>query len=180
MALEQTLVLIKPDGVRRKLVGEILARFERVGLTIDKMQLFHATPQRIEEHYPSTDDWFESVGSKTKQAYERDGLDVMATFGTADAVGIGKVVKSWLADYMTSDPVIGMVLSGNRAVELVRKMVGHTFPSDAAPGSIRGDYSIDSPEVANAEKRSIYNLIHASGEIEEAQREIALWFGENN
>lgn len=176
--MERTYVMVKPDGVERGLVGEIISRFERAGLKIEKMSVFHADEERINNHYPSHDEWFNSVGVKTKEAYERDGLDLIGTFGTNETVQIGKVVKSWLADYMTSGPVVGMVLSGNRAILSVRKLVGHTFPSEAAPGTIRGDYAIDSPDLANVEKRSIRNLVHASGDPEEAANEIKLWFGE--
>ncbi len=177
MAAERTFAMVKPDGVARGLVGEIVQRFERAGLVIENMRLFHATVDLIDRHYPSDEGWLSSVGEKTREAYQRDGLDIVATFGTDDPVGIGRVVKSWLGAYMTSGPVIGFVLSGNRAVEQVRKIVGHTFPSAAAPGTIRGDYSTDSPEEANAEARSIQNLIHASGSVDEAETEIALWFG---
>jgi len=170
--------MVKPDGVKRGLVGDIVSRFERAGLTIENMSVFHATEERINNHYPSHDGWFNAVGTKTKEAYERDGLDIVETFGSADPVTIGKVVKSWLAEYMTSGPVVGMILKGNRAISIVRKLVGHTFPSEAAPGTIRGDYSIDSPDLANVEKRSIKNLVHASGDPEEAANEIQLWFGE--
>jgi nucleoside-diphosphate kinase len=177
MPIEKTLVLVKPDGVRRALVGEIISRFERAGLTIEALGRFNATLDKIERHYPSHNDWFASVGDKTRVAYQRDGLDLIKTFGSDDPVAIGKVVKSWLGAYMTSGPVVGMVLSGNRAIALVRKLVGHTFPNEATPGTIRGDYGNDSPDVANREARSIQNLIHASGNPEEAQNEIALWFG---
>lgn len=177
MSHERTLVLVKPDGVKRGLVGEIIGRFERVGLSLEALGCFNATGEMIERHYPSHDDWYRSVGEKTRIAYERDGLDLLATFGSDEPVAIGKVVKSWLGAYMTSGPVVGMVLSGNRAIALVRKMVGHTFPNEALPGTIRGDFGQDSPDVANREARSIHNLVHASGNPEEAANEIALWFG---
>ncbi len=177
MAMERTLILVKPDGVRRGLVGEILSRFERAGLEIVALRLIQADVERIERHYPSSQAWLESVGLKTKEAYEREGLDARDLLGTAEPAAIGCIVKSWLAAYMTEGPVAAAVLSGNRAVEQVRKMVGHTFPNASAPGTIRGDFSTDSPEIANAEKRSIHNLIHASGSAEEAADEIALWFG---
>ncbi len=132
----------------------------------------------INNHYPSHDDWYFSVGEKTKEAYLRDNLDLNATFGSEDEITIGKTVKSWLADYMTSGPVVALVLEAPGAIKLVRKIVGHTFPSVAAPGTIRGDYSCDSPDEANTENRSIYNLVHASGNEDEAKNEIELWFGE--
>ena len=86
------------------------------------------------------------------------------------------MVKGWLVEYMASGPVLVGVLRGNRCVEVVRKLVGATLPVLAAPGTIRGDLSVDSPDLANAERRPIRNLVHASGDVEEAEREIAVWF----
>lgn len=176
MSVERTFVLIKPDGVERGLVGEIIRRFERAGLMIERIELFRATADLINEHYPNDEGWLKSVGEKTLDAYDRDGLDAKEFLGAADALSIGKIVKSWLAEYMTSGPVIAVVLSCNRAVEKTRKLVGHTFPSMAEPGTIRGDFGADSPEVANGERRSVKNLVHASGDVDEARREIGLWF----
>lgn len=176
MAIEETLILIKPDGVRRNLVGELLARFERAGLIIEKLKMLEASDALIDAHYEATDEWLISVGEKTKASYDARGEDVAAAFGTNVPKEIGLKVKARLGDYMTSGAVVACVLRGNRAVSTVRKLVGHTFPTEAAPGTIRADYATDSPDLADQEGRSVYNLIHASGAIDEAKREIALWF----
>jgi nucleoside-diphosphate kinase len=86
------------------------------------------------------------------------------------------MVRTWLTEFLLSSPVVPMVISGNRAIETVRKIIGSTLPVAAAPGTIRGDFSSDSPDLANAERRPVKNLVHASGDPDEAAREIALWF----
>jgi len=178
MAEERSLVLVKPDGVARGLTGEILGRFERAGLVIERLKLTKATDELIDRHYPNDKVWLESVGNKTREAYQKEGLSLSASFGSEDPERIGRVVKSWLASYMTSGPIVAVVLKGNRAVENVRRLVGNTFPNQSAPGTIRGDFSVDSPDQANREGRSIRNLVHASGNTAEAEHEIALWFGQ--
>ena len=141
--LEQTLVLIKPDGVQRGLSGEIIHRFERVGLKIVGIKMFWVNKEFAKKHYKAHID---------KPFYK--GLEAMITEG----------------------PVIAMALEGVHAVELVRKMVGGTEPKSAAPGTIRGDYAHVSYEYADKKGIAIKNLIHASGNKEEAKIEIDLWF----
>lgn len=177
--MEQTLVIIKPDAVERNLIGEILARFERAGLSPVNIQLRRASQDLLAQHYPNDNEWLGSVGQKTLDDYKNQGLDPASILGTDDAIEIGKMVKSWLVDFMASGNIVVMVLEGNRAVQSVRKIVGGTLPVDAAPGTIRGDYSTDSPDIANRERRPVKNLIHASGDPEEADREVGLWFPEN-
>jgi nucleoside-diphosphate kinase len=174
--MERTLVLIKPEGVKRKLVGRILQRFEDANLTIDEMKLMTASKELVTKHYPSDKEWTTLVGNKTLGTYKQYGIDPKKEVGTDDAYEIGLQVKKWLVDYISSGPIVAMVISGNHAIDNVRKIVGPTIPLNAAPGSIRGDFSIDSPDVANAEKRPVQNLIHASGNLEEAKQEIELWF----
>jgi nucleoside-diphosphate kinase len=173
---EQTLVIIKPDGVRRGLAGRIIAQFEDVGLEIVELELRHATPGLIERHYPDDEGWLGTVGGKTLADYERLGLRPEEDFGTADPVAIGRVIKGWLVDYLTEGPVVAMVLRGNEAVGLVRKLCGNTIPTMAEPASIRGRFSADSAKAANEQKRPIHNLVHASGSPDEAEYEIGLWF----
>lgn len=174
--MESTFVLIKTDGVKRKLVGEIIARFEKCGLEIEELQLVRAKRDLIARHYPSDEGWLRKVGEKTIKTYETYGMDALKELGTADTVEIGKRVKNWLIEYLTSGPVVAIVVSGNHAVDIVRKIVGDTIPLFAAPGTIRSDYAIDSPDLANAEHRAVANLIHASGSSSEAEQEIKLWF----
>lgn len=176
MPVEKTLVILKPDAVARGLVGEIISRFERAGLKIVALKMVKATPRQIEEFYPSSEEWLRSVGNKLLKAYQELGVDPKARLGTDDPVALGRKVKENLVKYMTSGPIVLVVLKGNRAVEVVRKLVGPTSPHGAPPGTIRGDYSIDSPDYAAEEGRVIYNLVHASDSPAEAEREINFWF----
>jgi len=175
---ERTLVFLKPDGVQRGLTGEVLARFERAGLKIVALKM--AWPDRglLDRHYPKDETFLTTIGGKTKEAFAAYGLDVRKETGTDDLLAIGRQVRGWLIDYVSSGPVAAFVLEGIHAVSVVRKLIGDTLPFRAAPGTIRGDYSIDSPTVANLMKRPVRNLIHASGSLEEAAVEIPLWFGE--
>jgi nucleoside-diphosphate kinase len=138
-----------------------------------------ATKDIVKLHYPNTDEWFTSVGNKTLKSYREYGLNPLKDLGTDNPLEIGKIVKNWLLEYITSSPVVCMVIEGNRAIENVRRIVGNTIPTLANPGSIRGDFSTDSPDLANKQKRPIRNLVHASGDTKEAEHEIKLWFKEN-
>jgi nucleoside-diphosphate kinase len=174
--MERTFVMVKPDGVKRGLVGQIIARFERVGLKLVALKMVHPTKERVEKHYPSSESWFTTVGGKTLTAYKELGLDPKEHLGTESALEIGRIVKRWLIDFISSSPVVCMVWEGNHAILNVRRLVGNTLPINASPGTIRGDFTCDSPDLANNRHRPIRNLIHASGDPEEAQHEISLWF----
>lgn len=173
---EQTVILIKPDGVKRGLIGEILTRFERVGLKIVGMKLVWVDEGMIAKHYREDDEYLRSLGRKSLDTYEKYGQDPQEELGTKDELEVGKMVRRWLVDYITQGPVVAVLLEGPHAVEQVRMMIGPTIPANAPPGTIRGDYSIDSPDIANAQKRGVANLIHASGTVEEAEFEKQLWF----
>lgn len=173
---ERTLVLIKHDGVSRGLIGEIITRFEKVGLKIVAMKLVNASPDIAKNHYPSTEEWFQNVGNRVMNEFKEKKLDLFDKFGTEDTIQIGKKIKEWNIEYLTFGPVLAVVLEGPNSVKLVRKMIGNTNPSEAVPGTIRGDYSLDAGDVATEYSRPIYNLIHASSSIEDAAYEIELWF----
>jgi nucleoside-diphosphate kinase len=173
---ERTLVFLKPDGVQRGLVGEVLRRFERAGLKIVGLKMIRPTPDLLERHYPSDEGFLRTLGTKTREAFEAAGRDVRTETGTDDPLVIGGQVRQWLIDFVASGPVAAFVLEGTHAVSVTRKLVGDTLPFRAAPGTIRGDYSVDSPTVANLQRRPVRNLIHASGSLEEAAFEIGLWF----
>jgi nucleoside-diphosphate kinase len=175
---ERTYVMIKPDGVQKGLVGEIIKRFEQRDLKIVALELFQPTHDQIDNHYPKDEAWITRLGNKTLQTYEKYGYDAMEDFGTTDAAQIGPEVRKWVIDYMTSAPLVKMVVEGTHAVDMVRKICGPTMPYQAEMGTIRGDYSNDSPAVANAEKRAVANIIHASETPEEAAHEIHHWFGD--
>ena len=160
-------------------MGEIVHRFERVGLKLCAMKLVDATEEMGHKHYPNTKEWLETVGNRTLEEYEAKGIDPMERLGTKSALEIGKMIKAWNVEYLTSGPVLAMVFEGPDAIKLVRKHVGSTVPALAAPGTIRGDYSFDNADLANDLKRPFYNLIHASGNLEEAEYEIDLWFDKN-
>ena len=174
--MERTLVIVKPDGVERGLVGSVLARFEATGLRIRQLEMRVPSREIVSAHYPSDDAWLRTVGSKTLEDYASKNVDPISKLGTSDSLEIGRRVKGWLVDFMSSGPVVVVVLEGNRSIDAVRKLVGATLPVLAAPGTIRGDFSTDSPDLANDEQRPVRNLIHASGDADEAEREIKLWF----
>ena len=174
-AEEKTLVLIKPDGVVRGLIGEIIARFEKRGLKVVSLEMIWAKREQVDEHYPHDPAWVKRIGEKTLKNYETYHLDPEKELGTKDPMKIGQVVRGWLLDYLTAGPMVKMVIQGNHAISMVRKIVGSTMPAEAIPGTIRGDFSIDDAAKANREKRSIYNIIHASENEKEAQHELDLW-----
>ena len=174
---EKTLVLIKPDGVKRGLTGEIIARFEKTGLKIAALKMVWVDKDFAAKHYPSSRmEFLKGMGEKTIQTYAKYGKSPKQEMGTDDPVEIGKMVNHWNLEFLTSGPVAAIVLEGLHAVDNVRMVVGNTIPAFAPPGTIRGDYSIDSPALANERKRALHNLVHASGTIDEAAQEITLWF----
>lgn len=176
LKLERTFVLVKPDGVKRGLVGEIIHRFEQRGLKVIALKLLVASREQAHEHYPNTDAWLSGMGNKTLEFYAKYGKDPLKEIGTSDPLEIGKRVAGWNVDFLTSGPVVAMVVSGLHAIDMVRKIVGATFPAKAEMGTVRGDYSVDSGVLANADKRAVHNLVHASGEPSEATHEINHWF----
>lgn len=174
---EKTFVMIKPDGVRKGLIGEIIHRFEQRDMKIVALEMFQPTLKQIDNHYPKSKAWITRLGEKTSATYEKYGYSLKKDFGTDDKFQIGKMVRGWLIKYMVSAPLVKMVVQGIHSVDLVRKIVGPTLPYMAEMGTIRGDFSADSPALANAEKRAVMNLVHASETPEEALHEIEHWFG---
>lgn len=175
---ERTYVMIKPDGVKKGLIGEVIKRFEQRDLKIVALEMFQPTFDQIDNHYPKDPAWITRLGEKTLATYEKYGYDAMEDFGTKDAAQIGPHVRQWVIDYMTSAPLVKMVVEGMHAVDMVRKIAGPTMPYQADMGTIRGDFSNDSPALANAEKRAVANIVHASETSEEAAHEINHWFGD--
>ena len=164
--IQKTLVLIKPDAMEKNLIGEIIRRYEEVGLKVVELKMLLAPMSIIEKHYPMDRAYLESIGEKTIAAGQK----------VESAYDQGKKVVTWLRKFITSDPIVAMVLEGEDAVANVRKITGFTDPSTAEKGTIRGDLGTDSILLANKEERPAYNLIHASGSLEEAEKEINLWF----
>ena len=174
--MEQTLLIVKPDGVQRALSGEIISRLEKAGLKIVGLKMVHAGREMLEKHYTTSEEFLRGMGGKTLATYKEYGGDVLKEMGTADELELGKIIREWLVDFLSSGPVIAAVFAGHHAVTQTRKIVGATVPCFANPGTIRGDYTTDAPDLANAHKRPVKNLVHASGSVEEAVAEIALWF----
>lgn len=167
---ERTLVIIKPDGVQRTLIGEVIKRYERVGLKIVGMKMLLPDRNLIESHYTIDPDWIRKAGEKSIKNAATDSVD---------PIEVGKQILEQLVYYFSASPVVAMVLEGAHAVDVVRKITGGTEPRSSDVGTIRGDFMLDSYVFANGEKRAIRNIVHASGSIEESSAEIPLWFKEN-
>ena len=172
---ERTLVLIKPDGVQRALIGEIIKRYERTGLKLVGLKFVIPSVEMVEKHYLIDDGWLEAVGKKAQMSYEKK--DQKAPFD--DPVEGGKWVLERLKKYLSSGPVVVMVWQGNEAVGVVRKITGGTEPLSSDVGTIRGDLTLDSYFLADIDNRAVRNLIHASGSPKEAEKEIKVWFEED-
>lgn len=173
---ERTLVLIKPDAVKRGLIGVIFQRFEQVGMKVVACKLLIPTRKQLDGHFPKSVEWVQGMGKKTLETYIEYGIDPTEILGTNDSLTIGEKIKEWNYHYLTLGPVVVMVLQGIHAVDTTRKLIGHTLPYKAMPGTIRGDFSINAPDLANVVGSACKNLVHASGTVEEAEQEIANWF----
>lgn len=169
---EKTLVLIKPDGVQRGLIGEIIKRYEQSGLKLIGLKMVVPTPELIEKHYLIDPEWSVKTGKKTIESYHKKGK----TPPSDDPLQVTKIVLSNLKKYMTRGPVIVMAWQGMHAIGIIRKITGGTEPLTSDVGTIRGDFTIDSYEVADIDGRAVRNLIHASGSVDDAEKEIELWF----
>ncbi len=150
--MERTLVILKPDAIKRGLAGEIISRFERAGLKIIGTKMLSPDYEQYFHHY--------------------EGISQMVSRRGKDAFDVTLAL-------MQEGPVISFVLEGIGAVSLVRKMVGDTEPQKALPGTIRGDYAHMGFDYANKEGIGVPNVVHASGNLKEAEQEIAHWFSES-
>jgi len=182
--IERTLILIKPDGVKRGLIGEITSRFEKLGLKITGLKItglkmIHPDKDFAKKHYPVTEKWYKKVGNNTLDDSKKYNISAKETMGTEDPIEIGKKVHRWTVDFLISNPVVALVVEGVHAIETVRKLAGTTVPNIAQPGTIRGDLATTSALYSNTKNRAIQNLVHTSGDKEEAEREISLWFSDS-
>ncbi|MBP6084854.1 nucleoside-diphosphate kinase [Candidatus Gracilibacteria bacterium] len=150
MHMQRTLVLIKPDGVQRGLIGEIISRFEKAGLKMIGLKMVHVSEDFARKHY--TEDLELRRGAK---------------------------VRNMMVTAMSKEPIVAIALEGVEAIEVVRKMIGSTEPKAALPGTIRGDYAHISYGRADAQEKVVYNLVHASGDAKDASYEVPLWFSDN-
>ena len=169
---ERTLVVIKPDGVQRTLIGDIIHRYERTGLKLVGLKMVVPTKEFVRKHYLVDPEWMVKTGLKTIESYRKKGK----TPPSEDPVKVTEVVLENLTKFMTSGPVVAMAWEGIHAVGIVRKITGGTEPLTSDVGTIRGDLTIDSYEISDVDKRAVRNLVHASGSVEDAEKEIALWF----
>jgi nucleoside-diphosphate kinase len=177
---ERTLVIIKPDGIQRTLVGEIIHRYERVGLKLVGIKMMVVDADMIDNHYTLDPEWKKKTGEKNIQAYKDKGLTPPHSDPIAHSnVILEKLKKYMVSGPMVSGPIIAMVWEGGHAVGVVRKITGSTEPMLSAPGTIRGDFVLDSYKVADDDNRAVRNLVHASGTVKEAEDEIAHWFNKN-
>ncbi len=163
--------MIKPDGVQRSLMGNIISRFERTGLKLVAMKFFLTGEERLWTHYSKNEAWYQAKGEKTIKNREAAGMPIEKS-----AIEYGKDIIRALVTFMSSGPVVAMIWEGNQAVNIVKKIVGDTQPATSDVGTIRGDLTLDSYELANISERAVRNLIHCSDMPEEAEREISIWF----
>ena len=171
---ERTLVIVKPDGVQRGLIGEVIKRYEQCGLKLVAIKMLIPTKELTLKHYSTDPEWATKTGNKTFASYKAQGLPMPGNSPEEFAEGVRKN----LMDFMSSGPVVAMVWQGMGAVAVVRKITGSTEPLTSAPGTIRGDYTIDSYTSSNVDDRAVRNIIHSSGSVEEASKEIPIWFNE--
>ncbi len=168
---ERTFVAIKHDGIQRSLVGEIINRIERSGLKVIALKMFVPDQDRTQRHYGKDDAWCEKVGERTVENLKKDGREPQKP-----AIEYGRDVLSALYKYFMCGPIVGMVVEGNQSVAIVKKLVGGTEPTTSDVGTIRGDFTLDSYDIANTDGRAVRNLIHCSDQPSEAEREISIWF----
>jgi len=178
--IQRSLVLMKPDAVKRGIVGEILHRFERVGLKMVAVRMMQVSKEHATKHYKKDDAWAKKVGEMRLSECEKYSIDVLEFYGTDDPIKIGHKVNEYNFEFLCSGPVLAIVFEGVNAVKRIRDLVGFTIPNEAAPGTIRGDFGLDSAYTGMIRKRTVYNFIHASGTPEEAEEEIHLWFREED
>ena len=177
---QRTLLLIKPDAVRRGLVGRILQRVEESGLGIIAIEMRQVSEEFAAGHYATSDAQLSQMGSKMLSGFTEAGLHVANEFGTNDPIALGRMIFDWNLAYLTSGPVVAVAIDGYHAVPKVRALCGPTMPLAAGPGTIRGDFSSVSSLVAGPKRAAVRNLVHASDDANdpgEPERELEYWFG---
>ncbi len=171
--MEKALVLIKPDGVERALIGKVIGRFEETGLKVIAIKMLFPTEKQTGTHYAEDKEWLLSVGKKAKQSNLEKGIPTTET-----EMEIGMRIRSLLIKELTKSPIVAIVLEGNAANDVARKLAGATEPRKADPSTIRGSLSTDTYGMADAAKRPVRNIVHVSENKEAAEREIKIWFEE--
>ena len=168
---ERTLVLIKPDGIQRSLMGEILKRIERTGLKFVAFKFLVPNKDQLVAHYNKQEEWFKTKGARIVEDRKLHGLPI-----EKESLEYGKEIIDLIVNFMTAGPVLAFVVQGNEAVAVVKKLTGATEPKTSDVGTIRGDYTVDSYDHSSVQNRAVRNLLHCSESPEEAEREIAVWF----
>ena len=176
MLIEQTLIIIKPDALKRGLVGKIIETFENVGMKLMVAKMLKPSADVIKNHYPGTSEWIKEMGEKTLASFKQSGQDVIKTFKTEDPNKLGQFVYERLIKYWMEGPIIVMVWQGANAITVARKLRGHTIPALAIPGTLHAQFSFDSSPLSASLDRVVKTFIHASGSTDEAEREIKYWF----
>lgn len=175
MAQERTLVLIKPDVLQRQLVGEILTRFERKGIKMTAMKMLNATKEQVGEHYINDEAYLIETGEKAKKGAIARGEDVSKW----NSLEQGKKIRQRNINYLTCGPIVAIVFEGFGVITQVRKILGSASPADGDIGTIRDDYSVDTYALADFLDRSTMTMLHASDSVENAERELKIWFKES-
>lgn len=171
--MERALILIKPDGMERALMGRIIAKFEDAGLKVVGLKMLKADESRMRRHYQKDDEWLAEKGAKLRQDSLLKGVKLK---GTDRELGV-QIVNRLVAE-ITRSPIVAMALEGNAAAEIARKLCGSTEPKNADPSSLRGMYASDSYKLAAEKNRAVRNLVHVSEE-RDAEKEIKIWFSES-
>lgn len=176
-AIERTVIILKPDALKRALVGEIFEKFENVGLKLLAAKMVQPNKEVIKNHYPGSDEWIKEMGEKTIASFNQSGLNVKEKMGTDDPKKLGEFVYGRLINYWQEGPIIVSVWEAPHAIGIARKLRGHTIPFLADPGTIHANYSFDSSPLSASLDRVVKTFIHASGTVDEAAREMKYWFG---
>lgn len=171
---ERSLVIIKPDGVQRSLLGEIIQRIERTGLKLIAFKFLVPTEAQSWEHYKKDDEWFLSKGNRITDERKTQGLPI-----EKEPIEYGKGIIDTIVRYFTSGPVLAFVVEGNQSIAIVKKLVGSTEPTMSDVGTIRGDFTLDSYALSSIDNRAVRNLVHCSDNPIDAEREIKIWFVES-
>ncbi len=176
--IEKTLIIIKPDAVKRGLIGKIIETFENVGLKLMAAKMLKPDKDVIKNHYPGTSQWLKEMGEKTLASFKQSNVDIKEKMATDDPEKLGAFVYERLIKYWQEGPIVVMVWQGHEVVQIARKLRGHTIPLIAQTGTLHSQYSFDSSFLSSSLDRVVKTFIHASGSVDEAEREIKYWFPE--
>ena len=171
MKKERTLVIIKPDGIQRGLVGELIHSIERTGLKLIAAKFSLGTKEQGNEDYKKDEIWLQAKGELRIKQRTEAGKPIEKT-----AREYGMDIVRGNVSFITCGPIVPMIWEGNKAVGIVKKIVGGTEPLTSDVGTIRGDLTIDSYDLSNEDDRCVRNLIHCTDDPKESEREIAIWF----